>query len=338
MQVFRSLEEVPAELGPTVVSVGNFDGVHRAHQEVVRRMADRAHALGGKAVVVTFEPHPYRILRPDVAPKLLTPLPIKLRLLEQTRVDAVLVLPFTRDLSLMSAHDFAKTVLVDALHAREVHEGYNFHFGHKAQGNVNTLADLGKEFGFEAVIYPEQLLRGHHVSSSEIRKLIAEGKMAKARALLGRPFSIFSNPGRGRGYGHKYTVPTVNLARYDELVPADRRLHHLAARRRRMFRGGDQRGQSSNLWGGLLRHRKPPAELPSHRVAAGDRVGTDFPAAAAAGDQVSVGGSAARADRQGRAQGETVFSAAEGDKRVAGSILLTGIPERFQRHCILPAR
>src|SRR5208337_1142890 len=221
MQVFRKLEDVPPQLGPTIVSVGNFDGVHRAHQEVVRRMADRAHSLNGKAVVVTFEPHPFRILRPDVAPQLLTPLSIKLHLLQQTRVDAVLVLPFTRDLSLMPAHDFAKNVLVDALHAREVHEGYNFHFGHKAQGNVNTLANLGKEFGFEATIYPEQLLRGHHVSSTEIRKLIVEGKMGKARALLGRPFSIFSNPGRGRGYGHKYTVPTINLSRYDELVPAD---------------------------------------------------------------------------------------------------------------------
>src|ERR1019366_281587 len=156
MQVFRSLDEVPSELGTTVVSVGNFDGVHHAHQEVVHRMADRAHSLGGKAVVGTFEPHPYRILRPDVAPRLLTPLPIKLRLLQQTRVDVVLVLPFTRDLSLMPAHDFAKMVLVDALHAREVHEGYNFHFGHKAQGNVNTLTDLGKEFGFAAAIYPEQ--------------------------------------------------------------------------------------------------------------------------------------------------------------------------------------
>ena len=220
MQVFRELEEVPAQLGPTIVSVGNFDGVHMAHQAVVRHMAERAHAIGGKAVVVTFEPHPLRILRPDVAPKLLTPLEVKLQLLERTGVDAVLVLPFSRDLSLMTAHDFAQQVLVDALHAREVHEGYNFHFGHKAQGNVNTLADLGKEFGFEATVYPEQLLRGHRLSSTEIRKLIGEGRVAKARALLGRPFSIFSNPGRGRGYGHKYTVPTVNLARYDELVPA----------------------------------------------------------------------------------------------------------------------
>ena len=221
MQVFHKLEDVPPQFGPTVVSVGNFDGVHFAHLEVVRRMAESAHAHGGKSVVVTFEPHPLRILRPDVAPKLLTPLPVKLRLLEQAGVQAVLVLPFTRDLSLTTASDFAREVLAGTLHAREVHEGYNFHFGHKAQGNVNTLNALGKEMSFAAVVYPELTLRGHHVSSSEIRKLLANGEVAKARALLGRPFSIFSNPGRGRGYGHKYTVPTINLSRYDELVPAD---------------------------------------------------------------------------------------------------------------------
>ncbi len=221
MEVFRELEEVPQQLGPTVVSVGNFDGVHVAHQAVVRRMVERAHAIGGKAVAVTFEPHPLRILRPDVAPKLLTPLPLKLQLLEQTGVDAVLVLPFSRDLSLVSAHDFAKQVLVDTLHAREVHEGYNFHFGHKAQGNVETLAAFGREMGFDVHTYSELMLRGHHVSSTEIRALIAAGRVDRARALLGRPFSILSNPGRGRGYGTRYTVPTVNLARYDELVPAN---------------------------------------------------------------------------------------------------------------------
>jgi riboflavin kinase / FMN adenylyltransferase len=221
MQVFRNLEEVPAQLGHTVVSVGNFDGVHIAHQAVVRHMAERAHAIGGKAVVVTFEPHPLRILRPDSAPKLLTPLEAKLQLLEQTKVDAVLVLPFTRDLSLMPAREFAQRVLVEALHAREVHEGYNFHFGHKAGGNVETLAEFGREMGFGVHIYSEELLRGHHVSSSEIRKLISAGRVERARALLGRPFSILSNPGRGRGYGTRYTVPTVNLARYDELVPAN---------------------------------------------------------------------------------------------------------------------
>jgi riboflavin kinase/FMN adenylyltransferase len=221
MQVFRELEDVPTTLGPTVVSVGNFDGVHMAHQAVVRHMVKRAHAIGGKAVVVTFEPHPLRILRPDVAPKLLTPLNVKLQLLEQTGVDAVLVLPFSRDLSLMSAHYFARQVLVDALHAREVHEGYNFHFGHKAQGNVETLSGFGREMGFDVHTYSELMLRGHHVSSTEIRALVAAGRVGRVRALLGRPFSILSSPGRGRGYGTRYTVPTVNLARYDELVPAN---------------------------------------------------------------------------------------------------------------------
>ena len=223
MQVFRELDEVPAQLGPTVVSVGNFDGVHLAHQSVVRHMADRAHAIGGKAVVVTFEPHPLRILRPDVAPKLLSPLEVKLQLLEQTGVDAVLVLPFSRDLSLMSARDFARQVLVDALHAREVHEGYNFHFGHKAAGNIEMLRAFGKEhdMGFEVHDYPEMRLRGENVSSSHIRKLLSEGRVSRARHLLARPFSILATAGRGRGYGSKYTVPTINLARYEELVPKD---------------------------------------------------------------------------------------------------------------------
>jgi len=221
MQVFHKPDEVPPDFGPTIVSIGNFDGVHRAHQHVLGEIVARAKALKAKSVAVTFQPHPIRILRPDNDLKLLTPLSEKLRLLASTGIDAVLLLPFSRDLSLMSPHQFAHDILKTRLHAREVHEGYNFHFGHKASGNLQTLDQEGREMGFAVHTYPEMRLRGENVSSSHIRKLIAEGRIRHARQLLSRPFYILSTPGRGRGYGSKYTVPTINLARYDELVPKD---------------------------------------------------------------------------------------------------------------------
>ena len=221
MQVFRHFEQVPAGFGPTIVTAGNFDGVHLAHQAVIKTVVARARELGVRSLVVTFEPHPVRILRPDVAPRLLTPLARKLRLLEQFEPDAVLVLPFTRDLSLTSPRDFAKNILRDRLRAREVHEGFNFRFGHQAEGGVELLRGFGRDFGFAVVVYPEMRVRGDAVSSSRVRDLLRAGRVARARRLLGRAFSIVAPPGRGRGYGHKYTVPTLNLARYDELVPLD---------------------------------------------------------------------------------------------------------------------
>ncbi len=221
MQVFHKLDDVPAGFGPSLVSVGNFDGVHRAHAHVLGEIVRRARQSEAKAVAVTFEPHPARILRPDSALKLLTPLPEKLRLLEATGIDAVLILPFGRDLSLMTPRQFAERILKKKLHAREVHEGYNFHFGHKAAGDVSLLAQLGQEMDFEVNAYPEQKLRGEPVSSSHIRKLLNAGRVSRARHLLARPFCILNAPGRGRGLGSKYTVPTINLARYEELVPKD---------------------------------------------------------------------------------------------------------------------
>src|SRR5579864_2229153 len=221
MQVFHKLDEVPADFGPTIVSVGNFDGVHRAHQTVLRDIAERAKQQGAKSVAVTFDPHPSRILRPEAGLKLLTPTAEKIRWIGSTGVDAVLVLPFARDLSLLSPREFAEEILKKKLKACEVHEGYNFRFGHKAAGDVNTLAEYGREMGFAVKIFDRMTLRGENVSSSQIRKLLNEGKVSRARHLLGRPFAILSTAGRGRGYGSKYTVPTINLSRYDELVPLD---------------------------------------------------------------------------------------------------------------------
>jgi riboflavin kinase / FMN adenylyltransferase len=221
MLIFRQLDDIPADFGPSLVSVGNFDGTHRAHAHVLQEIVTRARMSGAKAVAVTFEPHPARILRPDAPLKLLTPTPEKLYLLASTGIDAVLLLPFGRDLSLMTPREFAEQILRDKLHACEVHEGYNFRFGHKAAGDTTVLKGFGREMGFEVTVYPEMKLRGESVSSSQIRKLLTGGKVSRARHLLGRPFSILGTPGRGRGYGSKYTVPTINLARYEELVPKD---------------------------------------------------------------------------------------------------------------------
>jgi riboflavin kinase/FMN adenylyltransferase len=220
VQVFESLEEIPLNFGPTVVSVGNYDGIHRAHRHLINSIRARAKELGARSVLVTFDPHPARILRPHGGPPLLTPVARKMEILRECGVDAVVVLPFNRDLSMMPAFEFAEEILCNQLHAIEIHEGFNFRFGHKAEGNVYRLEEFGRKLGFTVVTH-EPLHWGELViSSSNVRAEVLGGRVEAARHLLGRAFSIDSTPGRGRGYGTKYTVPTVNLARYDELTPS----------------------------------------------------------------------------------------------------------------------
>ncbi|MEY2412776.1 MAG: riboflavin kinase / adenylyltransferase [Acidobacteriaceae bacterium] len=221
MQVFRKLEDVPKHYGRTVVSVGNFDGVHRAHVEVLKSIVHRAKEQRAKAVVVCFEPHPTRVLGPDRQINLITPTAEKLRLLELAGVNAVLLLPFTRDLSLMPPREFVSQILRKGLHACEVHEGYNFRFGYKAEGDASMLASFGRDMDFDVKVHPEMMLRGQIVSSTQVRQLLGEGQVSRARYLLGRAFSINAHAAPGRGYGAKYTVPTINLSEYHELSPRD---------------------------------------------------------------------------------------------------------------------
>jgi riboflavin kinase / FMN adenylyltransferase len=221
MQIIRSLESIPASLTRTVVAIGNFDGVHRGHQAIMRRIRERASLLDAQSIAVTFDPHPVRILRPDQAPPLITPLPQRLDLLAQTGIDATVVIPFTEEFSHLSAHDFAARVLRDSLHAIEIHEGDNFRFGHGAQAGTAELEQLGQELGFAVVAHSALTIRGIAVSSSQVRQRIAAGDMSCARALLGRPFSIWSTPAQGRGIGTRLTVPTINLAPYRGLLPAN---------------------------------------------------------------------------------------------------------------------
>ena len=177
MKIYRSISELPAVTGPVVAIIGNFDGVHLGHQGVVAEVIERAHFLGGTSLVITFDPHPTRILRPDSPTPLITPTPRKLELLAATGVDATLVLPFTDTLRHMHPREFATEILVGALHITEIHEGDNFRFGYHAEAGVNGLEDLGRELGFRTVVYAPRIVRGGPVSSSRIRSLIAAGEV-----------------------------------------------------------------------------------------------------------------------------------------------------------------
>ncbi len=221
MKIYRSLDEISSSAAPVVATIGNFDGVHCGHRWVIAEVIARARALGAGSLAITFDPHPARLLRPELSRPLITPLPEKLQQLASTGVDATLVLPFDKTLSQLTARRFADELLRHRLRAVEVHEGENFRFGYQAEAGIDGLEALGREFGFAVRIYAPQMVRGGIVSSSRVRQLVAAGEMHTARALLGRPFSVLSTPASGRGYGTRYTVPTINLAPYAELLPAN---------------------------------------------------------------------------------------------------------------------
>ena len=220
MQTFFHLNEIPQDFGSTIVAIGNFDGVHRGHQFVLAQVLKQARAIGARAVALTFDPHPVRVVRPEHSFKLVTPLESKLELLSKTGIDAVIVLPFTQAFSEMAADAFAAGVLANGLHAVEVHEGDNFRFGRGATAGTTELAEFGRSLGFKVVVYPAQHTHRMVISSSAVRRLIAAGDMRHTRWLLGRSFSVDAPPASGRGIGTKLTVPTINLAPYAELLPA----------------------------------------------------------------------------------------------------------------------
>ena len=220
MSLFHSVAEIPSGYGPSVAAIGNFDGVHLGHQEILSAVVAEARSLGARAVAITFDPHPEQFLRPAEAPRLLTPISERLRLLSFTGIDAVVVLPFDAALASLPAREFARGILVDALGVRGVHEGGNFRFGHRAEAGVAELEAFGAEFGFAVHVHSPVRAHGLEVSSSAIRERVAAGDVTRARWMLGRPFAVRSTQARGRGIGTRLLVPTVNLAAYDGLLPA----------------------------------------------------------------------------------------------------------------------
>lgn len=221
MQRWWGLEQIPPAWGPSVVTVGVFDGVHRGHVEVVARVVARARARGAAAVVVTFDPHPLAVLRPDSNPAMLASLDRRMELLAELGVDAVCVLQFTPDLAGLGPEEFATTVLADRLRAVDVVVGENFRFGHKAAGDVTRLAELGVRLGF--AVEPLALAgQNGRWSSTRVRACLETGDVAEAAAVLGRPYRLEGEVVVGDRRGRDLGYPTANLElQAGVAVPAD---------------------------------------------------------------------------------------------------------------------
>jgi riboflavin kinase/FMN adenylyltransferase len=204
----------------SVLAIGNFDGIHLGHQAILRANVERAHESGAVATALTFDPLPRKLLRPESAPALLSTNEQRLQGFAGVGLESVVVLPFTLALSRLSPGDFVEQILVHELCVRTLLVGENFRFGHQQSGNVKLLRELGQRHGFEVAIIPPVTYRGEIVSSTLIRRAIAEGQVCRAGRLLNRPFRISGKIVSGLGNGTKFTFPTLNLAPEQELLPA----------------------------------------------------------------------------------------------------------------------
>jgi riboflavin kinase / FMN adenylyltransferase len=219
---WQGLQDVPANWGRSVVTIGVFDGVHRGHRLIVARAAEIAATLGLPLVVVTFDPHPDEVVRPGSHPPLLCTPRYRVQLLGQVGADAVCMLPFTREFSQLPAEEFVRTVLVDGLHAAAVVIGENFRFGHKAAGNVTLLAELGEKYEFTAEGVTLLTDEGVTISSSQIRDLLAVGEVEAAARELCRPHRVEGIVVRGQQRGRALGFPTANAEPPpNTAIPAD---------------------------------------------------------------------------------------------------------------------
>jgi riboflavin kinase / FMN adenylyltransferase len=226
VQRWRGLEDIPEDWGRSVVTIGSYDGVHRGHQVIISRTVARARELGVPAVVVTFDPHPSEVVRPGSHPPLLAPHHRRAELMAGLGVDAVLILPFTKEFSRLSPGDFVVKVLVDKLHACAVVEGPNFRFGHRAAGDVAFLQELGSSYDYQVEVvdlYERGSAGGGEPFSSTLaRRLVAEGDVAGAMEVLGRPHRVEGVVVHGAQRGRQLGFPTANLDTLPHTaIPAD---------------------------------------------------------------------------------------------------------------------
>ncbi len=211
MRIYRSLAEARIVFAPSALTIGNFDGVHAAHHELMRTVVRLARGYAAHASALTFCPHPAEFLAPERAPLLLSSPAERCALMERDGIEQVLILPFDERVSSLDPEAFFREILVDGLGARAVAVGHNFLFGRQQRGNASTLCELGRRFGVSIEVVPAVRRRGVIVSSSEIRRLLAAGDVGMAGRLLERPFALVGHVVGGAGRGRQETVPTLNL-------------------------------------------------------------------------------------------------------------------------------
>jgi riboflavin kinase/FMN adenylyltransferase len=239
MKVIRGLRRLEVRPSGSVVTIGVFDGVHIGHRRVISRAVDRARRLRAESVVITFDPHPSKVLSPGYHAPSLISLKHRIRLIGELGADTIVILKFTKALSGLSPEKFARKVLVDAARAREVHVSRNFYFGRAARAGVKELDGLGRKFGFVVRVASPATAAGVAASSSMIRALIRSGKIGAASRFLGRPVSMLGTVVAGARLARELGYPTANINPHHEVIPPSG-VYAVMVR----FRGG--------LYGGVL--------------------------------------------------------------------------------------
>ncbi len=221
MVVIRGLQTLDKEFPDPVVTIGNFDGVHLGHQKIFRKVIDAARGRG-TSIVLTFDPHPLKVIAPDRKLKLLTPLDEKIRLIEMTGIDVFLCIDFDREFAKMAPDDFVREVLVEKLKVKHVIVGHNYRFGKGKKGTTDLLRRRGRKYGFKVNVVRNRRISGYIVSSSRIRQLLLWGRVCEAATLLGRPYSIHGRVITGAGRGASILgIPTANIETPNELAPRE---------------------------------------------------------------------------------------------------------------------
>ncbi|NOZ25407.1 MAG: bifunctional riboflavin kinase/FAD synthetase [Nitrospirae bacterium] len=221
MLVIKGLHALDRKFRDPVVTIGNFDGVHLGHQKIFRKVIEAARD-GGTSMVLTFDPHPLKVIAPDRRLKLLTPIDEKIRLIEMTGMEVLLCIRFDREFARMDPEDFVKGILVERIGVKHVIVGHNYRFGRGKKGTTDLLRRRGRKYGFRVNVVRNRRISGYPVSSSRIRQLLLWGRVCEAATLLGRPYSIHGRVIRGAGRGAGILgIPTANIETPNELAPRE---------------------------------------------------------------------------------------------------------------------